>query len=228
MIRFCSVLKNLLFLLLIVSLVACRNERDSNRQEINSAPVTSDPSASDPSASDLVYSISNYEATFEVVANETEELKNLHATLLIRYNVAQGTKSDGFKFVGTLPVRDVHVVDDGGRALAFQIAHYNETKITWQFPAIDKGTKVVIVDFVIEDAVQQSAEGSEVQLEWVKNFRVPVETAIYRLVLPFARKPTHWQATPDGAKLREWHGRTAIEVVQSPIQKVPFTVSFNY
>ena len=83
MIRFCSVLKNLLFLLLIVSLVACRNERDSNRQEINSAPVTSDSRASDPSASDLVYSISNYEATFEVVANETEELKNLDSTAMV-------------------------------------------------------------------------------------------------------------------------------------------------
>lgn len=181
----------------------------------------------EPSSEALVYTVDHYEATFTVIPNAAGDYRNLDVTLFIRYQVSQGEKSDGFKFVGTLPIQDVAVTDGKAHPLSFQVAQYDETKITWQFPTVRRGSQEVIVHFTILGAVQQSGTESSVNLIWVKNWRVPVREAIYRLVLPTTQAPAQWSATPTGAELITWQEHPTIEVRQSPLADLPFTVNFT-
>ena len=95
------------------------------------------------------YHVSRYVVTFEVVPNSAGELRDVHVTLEVTYDVRGESKSEGFKFVGTTKIKDVSVTDGQGQPLKFKVEHLEEERVTWYFPTVSDGQQTVIARFTI-------------------------------------------------------------------------------
>ena len=103
-----------------------------------------------PVAAQADYIISRYEASFEPITNQNGEMRDVATTLLIEYDIASGSKSDGFKFVGNNQIENISVTDGAGQPLSFTQEKMDETRINWQFPEVTQGKQTVIVKFTIK------------------------------------------------------------------------------
>src|SRR5512141_1451920 len=117
--------------------------------------------------------ISPYQATFEVEPRAHHRY-DVRVTLELTYRVLDAPKSEGFKFVGELPVTDISVTDEQGHPLRWRKDAMRETRIRWSFPPVSNGDMKVVVRFRIPDALSGDARASYFSAPWLKNFRIRV------------------------------------------------------
>ncbi len=172
------------------------------------------------------YIVSYYEASFAPTQNNDGDLKDVKVTLLIEYTILSGSKSEGFKFVGKHPVKNISVTDGTGNPLSFRQENMDETKIVWQFPPVSEGTQTVIVQFTLEDALIGTFDKNEFKADWIKNWRIPVYDATYRFTLPAGYQTANWSASPNGT-LTTTNDRQVIEIHQNELSDTPLRVSFE-
>ena len=169
-------------------------------------------SAAAPAAAQEVYTLTHYEATFELSPNSTSQLRNVKVTLVITYDITSGPKSSGYKFVGTLPIQDVSVTDGAGKPLKFTTDKLTEYRVNWEFAPISRGQQTVIVHFTIVDALEGSPEKNRLYIEWVKNWKVSVADVTYRFILPPERTFNQVGMLPAGGKGTIYQDRLAAQV----------------
>ena len=173
-----------------------------------------------------VYTLSHYEATFELAPNSAGKLHDVAVTLVITYNITSGPKSTGFKFVGTLPIKDVSVTDGAGKPLKFTTDKLTEYRINWEFAPINWGQQTVIARFTIMDALEGSLEKNSLHLEWVKNWKVPVSDVTYRFILPNGYTFNQIGMTPSG-KMTAYRDRKAIEAHLDKLADQTLAIEFS-
>lgn len=173
------------------------------------------------------YTISHYEATFELVPDGAGKLRDVAVTLYITYDITSGPKSSGFKFIGTLPVKDISVTDGSGKPLKHRLEKLEENRITWYFPAVNRGKQTVIARFVLVGALRGTLKLNSLRFEWVKNWKVPVHDATYRFILPEDYAYDSLTVSPPGKRIVQYRGRRAIEVHMERLSSTPFTLGFS-
>lgn len=175
-----------------------------------------------------VYTLSHYEATFELTPNSAghAELRDVAVTLVITYNITSGPKSSGYKFVGTLPIKDVSVTDGAGKPLKFTTDKLTEYRINWEFAPIHQGQQTVIVRFTILDALEGSLDKNSLRLEWVKNWKVPVSDVTYRFILPNGYAFNQIGMVPTG-KMADYQDRKAIEAHLDKLTDQTLAIEFS-
>jgi len=178
-------------------------------------------------AAEADYYISHYEATFKLVPDTAGELRDVEVTLFITYSITNGPKSDGFKFIGELPVKDISVTDAEGEPLKHEFREMDENRIKWHFTPLDHGQQTVIVHFTLVNALEGSLKENNLRFDWVKNWKVPMHDATYRFILPEDYGIENIEAGPAEGVLVDYQGVRAIEVRQDLLSNRPFTVSFS-
>ncbi|MBF0609354.1 MAG: TIGR04222 domain-containing membrane protein [Magnetococcales bacterium] len=126
--------------------------------------------------------VSDYEAQFRVVPNESGQLEDVAVTLKITYDATNQTLSNGFKFVGTDKVSHVSVRDKHGD-IHFSVDKLRETKISFTFPPV-RGQKVITLSLLLEGALKDGVFSSQFDARWLGNWSIPVNRARYSFVLP--------------------------------------------
>ena len=131
-------------------------------------------------------SLSLYEATFEVIANQKNEFRDVQVELKITYHINNKLKTGGMKFVEAKSIEAVQVTDGNGKPLKFQVSRSGKryNKISWYFPGISKGEQVVIVRFNLPDVISVAGGKNYFRAYWVGSWVVPVDKALYRFIFP--------------------------------------------
>ena len=103
-------------------------------------------------------SLSSYEATFEVIANSKDELRDIKVKLKITYNILGKLKKRGKKFIEARPIEEVQVTDGEGKPLRFDVSNSGKrySKISWYFSSITEGEQVVVPKGTATTTTQQS------------------------------------------------------------------------
>jgi hypothetical protein len=169
------------------------------------------------------YVISNYELTFELMDGRSDA----HVTMDITYRIDSGSKSDGFKFIGNFEPRDLSGTEIGGPAMRMSVEHQRETRIVWQFTPTGRGEKRIRIDFSIADAVAGPRAQNTLRADWAGVFRVPIERARYRLVLPSDWTGERIVTTPTSFSRDTTRGRPTIDVEQAPLTETSFAATFS-
>lgn len=161
-----------------------------------------------------------YEADFEALPNG-----DVRAELRIQYFVYDEPKSDGFKFVGSLPIVDAEVTDGEGKPLRWKREEHRETLIRFFFPRpLQNAAATVVMRFRIKGALEGANE-NRFSADWVGNFRIPVIKSAYRFRLPPGHKVDSLTISPRGT----WQdkGRVVAEVAQEPHRATSFSARFQ-
>ncbi|MDQ7780036.1 MAG: hypothetical protein RDV41_10050, partial [Planctomycetota bacterium] len=133
--------------------------------------------------------VSPYDATFEVVKGQSGEYSDVKVQLEINYHVLFNPKSEGFKFVGELPIEDISVEDDKGNPIKWQKTVMRETRIAWFFDPVVNTQKNVVVRFRIVGAVGGDKKRGKFYAPWFGVFRLKVTDGLFRFVFPADFKP---------------------------------------
>ena len=180
--------------------------------------------AAEPSrAQEASYVISNYELTFQL----DDERSDAHVTMDITYRIESGTKSDGFKYIGNFEPSNLSGTEVDGPPLRLNVEHQRETRIVWRVTPTGRGEKRVRIDFTISGAIGGSLVENTLRTDWAGVFRVPIERAVYRVVLPLGWTGERITTTPEGFTRGTVDGRPAIEVEQQPLRETSFVVTFG-
>ena len=123
--------------------------------------------------------------------------------------------------IGTLSPTAVEGSEDDGRPMRVSVERQRETLIRWRFTPSGVGDKHVHVRFSIP-MVTGDDSSSTVNAPWAGIFKVPVERAVYRLLLPddwpegtiASRPPSHTRTFVDGLR--------AVEIEQRPLADTTF------
>ena len=175
-----------------------------------------------PDACAADYIISQYEAVFTPAENLDVSVK-----LYITYNVKSGTKSDGFKYVGTLPIKNARVTDNRFNPLDHSVKKKKEYLIEWEFPEIRDGEQQeVIVTFIIKDALKGDLAKNTFKAPWVKNWRIPVFDATYRFVFPEGFTPENVIGIPKG-ELTHTENQAVYSIYMDQLKNQPFSITVS-
>lgn len=163
------------------------------------------------------YVITNYELTISLQSGSAVGV----VTMDLTYAIRSGRKSEGFKYIGTLSPTAVEGSEDDGRPMRVSVERQRETLIRWRFTPSGVGDKHVHVRFSIP-MVTGDDSSSTVNAPWAGIFKVPVERAVYRLLLPddwpegtiASRPPSHTRTFVDGLR--------AVEIEQRPLADTTF------
>jgi len=178
-------------------------------------------------AQDATYAISRYEASFELVPDADGVLRDVAVSLYITYDVTAGEKSEGFKFIGTRPVRDISVTDGNNAPLKYKLEQLEENRLTWYFPTrYARQQQTVIAHFTLQNAITGNLKKNSLQVEWVKNWKVPVYDVTYYFFLPADYHYEKLTARPEGGTVIDYKGRRVLQVHQAQLTTEPFRVEF--
>ena len=163
--------------------------------------------------------IDSYDVMLELRADG-----EVRATLAITYEAYDDPKSDGFKFVGADPVKDVRVTDSKGRTLKHRVEGHNESLIQWWFhEPLRNAQETVRIEFTIVGAVSGTATRCSLDASWVGRFRVPVRKSSYRVILPAGYSSTGFHGTPAMSRIAH-AGAEAYDATRSASGAAPVTV----
>ena len=171
--------------------------------------------------------VSPYIVTCELERNARGQY-DVRVTLQITYHVFDAPKTEGFKFVGDVPVSDISVTDGQGNPLKWKKDIMRETRIRWWFEPVSNGDMTVIVKFKIDDSLSGDLNANYFHAPWIKNFRVKVTDATYRFVFPTGFHPAKVTIAPHTfvAKTLD-DGRSAVECKDIVVHAGYFGVSFS-
>lgn len=136
-----------------------------------------------PASAEYGYTLRDYDAELVPEAQADGTIDNLRVQLSITYDIENGPKESGFKYVGTRPVSDISVTDGRGNPLRFRHTREREHKITWFFPPVRRGLQRVIVTFRISN-LRLGTDDDTAALEWLNHWRIPVRHVTYRMIAP--------------------------------------------
>ena len=142
--------------------------------------------AAPAAAQETRYEISYYDVTLTLSDGSADAEVELDVT----YDVLEGVKSDGFKYVGLFQPVDVRAVDERGAPLRVGVEREREYLLRWVFPPVRGGSQRVIVRFRLRDVLSGTrAGGNELSAPWIGVFRVPVRRAAYTVIFPPGFRP---------------------------------------
>ena len=168
------------------------------------------------------YDIERYIATLEL----HEGSADADVALDITYDIFDGEKSDGFKYVGTYEPVNLRGVDDEGRPMAVSLRRYRENQVYWSFPPVHSGRKSVMIQFTLRDVLRGTKESNVLSAPWIGVFKVPVREAEYHVVFPSRMTPTIQSMTPAHAQSTVLDGKAALVVAQSPLTQPALSIRF--
>ncbi len=165
------------------------------------------------------YDIDDYKLTMELNKNNND----VKTTIEIIYNVKNGSKSDGFKFVGNNTVDSLMCSDESG-PIAGEVNYLKETKISWKFNTVSSGTKSIKAVFILRNSLRNDGEKMSLDVPWAGVFRVPVNHskfvvlshAIYKLDAP----SSDWQINTSDDKI-------LCTLEQNPLHNKAFSLEFK-
>ena len=175
-------------------------------------------------------SLSSYEATFEVIANSKDELRDIKVKLKITYNVLGKLKKRGKKFIEARPIEEVQVTDGEGKPLRFDVSNSGKrySKISWYFSSITEGEQVVVIRFKLPNAITIKEEKNYFWAYWVGSWLVPVDKALYRFIFPpgysYQECSVYPQYKYEEKLLNE---RRQVEVSIAPLRGESFALAFS-
>ena len=175
-------------------------------------------------------SLSFYEATFEVVANQKNEFRDVQVELKITYHIDKGLKKKGMEFVESQSMEAVQVTDGEGKPLKFQVTRSGkrDSKISWNFPGTSKGEQVVFVRFKIPDALSVAGGKNYFKFYWIGSWVVPVEKALYRFIFPAGYSYEECSVYPPYKYKEEIvEEKRQIEVPIVPLKDESFALAFS-
>ncbi|MGA2613028.1 MAG: hypothetical protein ABSG38_06215 [Spirochaetia bacterium] len=174
-------------------------------------------------AQDLGYHLSSYRASFELI----EGSPDVRVTLWITYSIGNITKSDGFKYVGDGQVADLRCTDEKGDVLASRVASQKGTRLDWLFPATSQGDRKVRVQFRLLDYLRSIEGFVFFDADWAGVFRVPVENAVYELIVPGSEKPTLGSVQPSSYFILPSDRGWVVTAAQVAVRETRFSVRFK-
>ena len=129
--------------------------------------------------------LSSYEARFEVIADVNDRLRDVLVELTLAYGDHDVSEINDMKIVEAAVIQDVAVTDGKGNQLEFAVkTNGKESTIRWKFPRVQGNSEVVIIRFILPDAVSTKEGRTIFGAYWVGGFIVPVERALYRFIFP--------------------------------------------
>jgi len=93
-----------------------------------------------------IYTVSRYIATFELVPDDKNKLRDVAVKLEITYDVESGIKDGGFKFIGDLPVKDVQGFHCNGFVYLM-----NSKTCMYNYIISDPGSRYVSQTYILND-----------------------------------------------------------------------------
>jgi hypothetical protein len=159
------------------------------------------------------YSIERYELTLDLRSGSAE----VGVTMDITYRVRSGTKSEGFKYLGGFEPRNVQGTEADGRPMVMTVELGRETLLRWRFTPMGPGDKRVRIQFALPWAVSGTMSENVLRADWAGIFMVPVERAVYRVLLPEDWREDTIVARPATFRRTRIDGRPAVEFIQEPL-----------
>ena len=163
------------------------------------------------------YVVTNYELTISLQSGAAVG----NVTMDLTYAIRSGRKSEGFKYIGTLSPTAVEGSEENGRPMRMSVERQRETLIRWRFTPSGVGDKHVSVRFSIP-VVSGDDRSSIVNAPWAGIFKVPVERAVYRLLLPDDWPEGTIVSQPSSHTRTFVDGRRALEIEQRPLTDTTF------
>lgn len=174
------------------------------------------------------YVLSRYHADFELVKDGDGKPRDARITLDITYELRNGTKDQGFKYVGTRPIREVSVTDGQGNPLEYAVKKEKEYRIDWRFPPIGQGeTQRVRAVFIQEGVLEGSKKENHLLFKWVKNWRIPVYNVRYRFIFPPRYRPDRLELFPKNSRPIRLGNQAAVAVKLRKLGSHPFKIRFS-
>ena len=175
-------------------------------------------------------SLSLYEATFEVIANSKDEFRDIQVELKITYQIEGKLKREGKKYIEARPIEAVQVTDGEGKLLRFDVSNSGKrySKISWYFPSVTEGERVVVIRFRLPNAITIKEEKNYFGAYWVGSWLVPVDKALYRFVFPEGYSYRDCSIYPQykyEEKLVD--RRRQVEVSITPLKDESFALAFS-
>ncbi len=180
-----------------------------------------------PASAEPDYVIGNLEATFEIMPGPSDKPRNVSVDLDITYNILDGPKSGGFKFVGKNRIGNVRVLDGNGNPLVFNLEKQKEYLISWNFPPVNRGFQYVNVHFVMRNAFLGSLEENWCDFKWLKNWQVPVHNVVFRYVLPDDFETREFIFDPSGGEIVPHGDGYAMEIHLEQLQNRYLSLRFS-
>jgi hypothetical protein len=168
------------------------------------------------------YAIADYSFTVRMLPPSSSARVTMDLTYLIR----SGVKSEGFKYIGTITPADVAGTEDDGRPMTMSVERKRETLIRWRFTPAREGRKHVRVEFTIPGALTGD-QWTAFTASWAGVFRVPVQQARYRMVLPETWTGNSITTQPLAHTRSTMDGHRTVDVVQAPLSDPVFAVTLR-
>ncbi|KPJ58922.1 MAG: hypothetical protein AMJ42_02435, partial [Deltaproteobacteria bacterium DG_8] len=175
-------------------------------------------------------SLSHYEATFEVIANQKNEFSDIQVELKIIYHIDNELKTSGMKLVEAQSIEAIQVTDGEGKPLRFEVSRSGKrnSKISWYFPGVSEGKQGVIVNFKLPDALPVEGGKSCFRAYWVGSWIMPVDKALYRFIFPAGYSYKVCSVYPQYEyKEKEVEGKKQIEISMAPLKGESFALAFS-
>ena len=166
------------------------------------------------------YDISHYTVSFDT----REGSADVRVEMEITYRIRSGTKSTGFKFIGSHSAVNLTGRGADGTPLHAWVDRAGETRLNWSFDPAGPGEKKIVLTFDIPGALTGSRDSNTLNISWAGLFRIPVRDAVYRLILPDDSERAISAGT--GALIRVEGGRRIVEIRQDRIERQTFRVTF--
>ncbi len=175
--------------------------------------------------------ITECEAIFKLVEDDSERLRNVGVTLKVTYHVVGGRRFEDFKYVGNLVINTISVNDENNKRLYLDtdlcIDGGRDNKLKWRGFADRHGYRTVIIKFNVLAALDGDLEENSLHFDWVNKWNTPVEKMTYRFIIPPGenRQITHSQ--PTHGQMVDYKGNRAFEMVVDELPEEDFEISFS-
>lgn len=168
------------------------------------------------------YEVANYVGTLTL----KEGSPDIDVELDITYDVFEGVKSDGFKYVGTYEPSHLKGFDDAGKSVRVVLRRHRENQVYWVFPAVRSGKKRVVIQFTLQDVIAGTKTENVLSAPWIGIFKVPVRRAEHKIVFPSGVNPEIQATTPSGFERTVIDGRVVLRLIQEPLTERAISVRF--
>ena len=152
---------------------------------------------------------------------------DIDVELDVMYDVFEGVKSDGFKYVGSYEPSHLRGVDETGKPIRVVLRRHRENQIYWTFPGVRGGKKRVVIQFTLRDVLADTGVGRVLSAPWVGIFKVPVKHAEYKVIFPPGFNPKIQNTTPANFERVVANGRVILKLIQEPLTERAISIRFS-
>ena len=168
------------------------------------------------------YEVANYIGTLTL----KEGSPDIDVELDVTYDVFEGVKSDGFKYVGTYEPSHLKGFDDAAKSVRVVLRRHRENQVYWVFPGVRSGKKRVVIQFTLHDVLTGTKAENLLSAPWIGIFKVSVRHAEYKIVFPGGVNPEIQSTTPNGFERTVVDGKIVLRLIQEPLTERAVSVRF--